>query len=1494
MEESEQLEEKRLKALYELNVLDSAPEPEFEALVQAAAIVCGTPISLISLLERDRQWFKANVGLEDVTETPRSVSFCAHAIKNDSLMEVQDATRDPRFSDNPLVTGSPDIRFYAGVPLTLSSGEKVGTLCVIDTKAKALSEEQKAILSHLATAAVRALEIRMAALHEKELVSLEWRAQSILENSFDAVLSMDCRGRIQHWNRAAERMFGFSAEQAEGQPLDLILPPEKRESEGALLKRLDKNLTSRSFRTERQHKNGDRLPVSISIGPVLDSDGVMVGATEIIRDISDIEKTNRELADAERRVRRLYQSTPAMLHSIDAEGRLLSVSDRWLEVMGYSRDEVIGRLSSSFMTEESHIKSTTEMLPAFLKSGHCEDIEYQMVTRAGDVIDVLLSAILERDADGKPMRSMAIIENITARRKAEKALRTERRRLAQIIQATQAGTWEWNVETGELRLNRQWASIIGEQPDSLGKVTIQTWLERLHPDDDQLSRDRLAEHFAGKTENYQCEVRLRHNDGHWVWVLGRGQVISRTHDGKPEWMFGTHQDISQRKAEEQELRKSREFLDRTGRLAGVGGWELNLETQDLFWSDETCRIHGVALGHKPDLAEAISYYAPEAREAVDAAVTRSIATGESFDIELPLINAKGDQIFVRSVGSTQFENGKPIRVAGAFQDITERVSQRKALEEVNERIAVATENGRIGIWDANLVTGKTLYSEIWCSLIGYRQDEVPDNGFEWLNFIHPDDMERAKNSDAAHIRGEAPYFEEQFRMRHKDGHWVWILDRGRVTARDEDGNPTRMIGTHTDITRQKQQEEERFLLGERMAIATTSGGIGIWELNIETGEPGWDPIMYELYGHSGVADESVAVIWQRQVHLEDRERVREAVATAIAEESLLDEEYRVVWPDGSVHHLHIAARVVAEEQQRPRRMIGAAWDVTDERQLALELAEQHELMRVTLHSIGDAVITTNADGVVQWLNPVAERMTGWSLAEARDMASSRVFNIVHEETRQQAPDPIRACLELASVVGLQEDTLLLARDGIEYGIEDSAAPIRSKDGEVLGAVLVFHDVSEQRRLSREMSYRASHDQLTGLINRSEFDRRLTRLFDKTMDGRGEHVLLFIDLDQFKIVNDSCGHSVGDDLLRKVSALMVETVRAEDTVARLGGDEFAILLEYCTPDVATAIAQAICDKMNDFRFVHDGRAFRVGTSIGLVPITSASLSVPAILQAADTACYAAKEAGRNRVQIWSPDNASKDSERGETRWSARLEQALEQEGFELHVQNIFGLPEDNTPKYAEVLLRLKGENGEIIRPNAFLSSAERFNLITRIDHWVVAHVISYLEQHGSAENAAIERYFVNISARAIGDRSFHRFVIERLEHTDQTVRERLCFEITEQAAISNMTDVAAFAEAARALGVAIALDDFGAGGSSFGYLKRLPVDFLKFEGRFAQGLEEDPLNAATIRSFVEVTAILSLRCIAKFIPDTKTAIRLADLGVGFGQSYLFHKPEPLQN
>ena len=739
--------------------------------------------------------------------------------------------------------------------------------------------------------------------------------------------------------------------------------------------------------------------------------------------------------------------------------------------------------------------------------------------------------------------------------------------------------------------------------------------------------------------------------------------------------------------------------------------------------------------------------------------------------------------------------------------------------------------------------------------------------------------------DAA-LRGERSRFEVAFTARdgtlhHASGKYL--------PHRSDDGSIVGIHGLIIDETKQRRATVD--LETSRRFVQRTGevAGVGGWQFELASNTLTWSEVTCRLHDvptdYRPELDAAIGFYAPSAQPL-----IRAAVEAALANGTAWDLELPLVTATGRPFWARVNGAAEYEDG-KPARLIGAIQDITARKQIEQALQDSREMLQVTLDSIGDAVITTDNEGRVLWLNPVAERMTGWLKAEATGRPLRQVFVTLDDETRRPAADPVHACIESGRTTGLARNTLLISRDGVEYGIEDSAAPIRASDGASHGAVLVFRDVSEQRRLSREMSHRATHDSLTGLVNRSEFETRLGRVFDALTNENGNNALLYIDLDQFKLVNDACGHSVGDQLLRQVSSLIAGTVRSRDTVARLGGDEFGVILERCDLERAQKVAQKICDQMEDFRFLHDGRRFRVGASIGLVPVDRRWINMAAVLQAADSSCYAAKEAGRNRVHVWFDTDRVVKARQGEMQWVGRLEQALDEDRFELYSQRIEQLAGATVGMHCEVLLRLREPDGTIVAPGVFLPAAERFNMATRIDRWVLRRIIGWLDR-ARIEGRAIALVSVNLSGHSVGDRAFHRDAREMLRLAAFDLRQ-LCFEITETAAITNFSDAKAFIDEMRALGVRIALDDFGAGASSFGYLKTLPVDYLKIDGQFITDLLTDELDHAAVRCFNEVATIVGVKTIAECVETEEIRLALTDIGIDMVQGYLIHRPEPME-
>ncbi len=564
-------------------------------------------------------------------------------------------------------------------------------------------------------------------------------------------------------------------------------------------------------------------------------------------------------------------------------------------------------------------------------------------------------------------------------------------------------------------------------------------------------------------------------------------------------------------------------------------------------------------------------------------------------------------------------------------------------------------------------------------------------------------------------------------------------------------------------------------------------------------------------------------------------------------------------------------------------------DIAERDRIEAELFEEKERAQVTLNSIGDAVITTDVNGAVTFLNPVAENMTGWTNLEAFGKPLEEVFRIINESTRRTVENPVMRALRENRIVGLANHTVLIRRDGKELHIEDSAAPIRGRDGNILGVVLVFNDVSEKYMLSLQLSYQARHDNLTGLVNRSEFELQLAEMINSASALHRSHALVYVDLDQFKVINDTCGHTAGDHLLRELSNLLKEKVRGTDTLARLGGDEFGLLLANCPREKALSIAQDMLETIKNFRFEWEDKIFSIGASIGLVEITEGGGSAARLLSAADTACYAAKDGGRNRVQIYQPDDVEMARRHGEMHWVARIAKAFEEERFILYCQPIVPLHGDEEEEHFEILIRLVDEDGKMIPPNSFIPAAERYNLMRSVDRWVVANTFNWLVAN-PGRNVVCS---INLSGQSIGDEQFLHYIFNQFKGTGVPPRQ-VCFEITETAAIANLSKAADFIGELKAIGCRFSLDDFGSGLSSFSYLKNLPVDYLKIDGIFVKDMAHVGVDLAMVEAINNVGHVMGIKTIAEYVENEAILDKLRGIGVDYAQGFGIAMPRPLVN
>ena len=501
-----------------------------------------------------------------------------------------------------------------------------------------------------------------------------------------------------------------------------------------------------------------------------------------------------------------------------------------------------------------------------------------------------------------------------------------------------------------------------------------------------------------------------------------------------------------------------------------------------------------------------------------------------------------------------------------------------------------------------------------------------------------------------------------------------------------------------------------------------------------------------------------------------------------------------------------------------------------------------------------------------------------------------VFNILTEGTHNPVLNPVTLCLQEQRVVGLPNNVVLLNRQGICYAIQDSAAPIRTPEGNILGAVLVFQDVTESRGLIQQIQHQACHDKLTGLLNRYEFEQRLIHALKSARDEDVHHALCFLDLDNFKIVNDTAGHIAGDALLKQIAHLLGNQLRTRDSLARLGGDEFSLLLECCPMDQAFVIAEKLLNTIRSLRFTWNDHIYEIGVSIGIVPITANSETAEQLLSQADVACYAAKDQGRNQVVIYHAENGAPAHRHSEMLQAAGLREAIEKDCLCLYAQPIKALTDDtNNVTYYELLVRMRGMDGEILMPGTFIPAAERYQLMGAIDRWVIK---TALEQYSVAFGTnSMVRIAINLSGNSLADSTLLDFVTEQL-NKNSVLSDRVCFEITETAAISNLTQATRLINELKNQGCSVALDDFGSGLSSFNYLKQFPIDYLKIDGSFMRGVVDDPIDQAMVESINHIGHVMGIKTIAEWVENDAILDQLKSIRVDYVQGYEIGHPMPL--
>lgn len=676
---------------------------------------------------------------------------------------------------------------------------------------------------------------------------------------------------------------------------------------------------------------------------------------------------------------------------------------------------------------------------------------------------------------------------------------------------------------------------------------------------------------------------------------------------------------------------------------------------------------------------------------------------------------------------------------------------------------------------------------------------------------------------------------------------------------------------------------------ERLELAQFAGRSVAWDWDPETDEMFMSESAAEIYGYGPSVIPKTGSELQQRILPEDRERVASAIKTSLKEGTPYQVEHRFLMPDDkTVLWVRAKGRPLRDSDGRTRRLLGLSADITARKKAEAELVKEQMRAQITLNSVAEGVVRTDADGLIDYLNPAAESLCGKSAAEALNRPWREILSLMPEEHEGADSDLVGRCLSEGQAIRASCWYRLFQPSGREFSVQVSAAPLFEETGKAQGVVLVLQDLSEVRAMERERTYLASHDGLTGLLNRYEFEQRVTKTLTDASHGVGPHALCLVELDTFKVVNDSCGHVHGDNILRQVSALLETRIRGNDIFARIGGDEFGILMKDCDLQEAHNRAEEITTTIRSFRFLADTRIFSLGASLGIVPVDEFSPPFEELMMAADAACYLAKEKGRNTFHIGRPDEEEIARHSRQAYWAQKIGRCLEGDCFTLHGQHIFPLDHEDG-RITEFLLRIQ-DGMDIVEPGSFLGAAERYHLMPDIDRWVVRHAIEIIPKL-LREETIRQSFTINLSGQSLSQEGMLDFILKEI-HTSEIDPVHLCFEITETAVISNIAAAKRLIRGLGGIGCSIALDDFGSGLSSFRYLKELSVQFLKIDGALVRDIATDDIMRSMVGAIKNVADTMGLKTIGEWVESEATLSELRELGINYAQGFVLDRPHPL--
>ncbi len=854
---------------------------------------------------------------------------------------------------------------------------------------------------------------------------------------------------------------------------------------------------------------------------------------------------------------------------------------------------------------------------------------------------------------------------------------------------------------------------------------------------------------------------------------------------------------------------------------------------------------------------------------------KEVLAGKTIRIASEPININNEIHYFETI-KTPLRNDADeiIGLLGNARDLSERINSEQALQHSEERYRKLIDATTSIVWIADESGSFNTPQPSWEKFTGQTWEE--HKGFGWTKAIHPEDIE-----DILEVWDEScaekSYYETSGRV-WSDEHKEWREFIVKATPiLDPDNSLREWVGVINDVSEQKKAEEKFRAIYESADV-----GIALCDMNGSLVEMNKGFLNIIGYTESEARKLTYWNLTPEEYKEQEQEQLRYLNETG--KYGPYEKEY--------IHKLGhripiLLSGMTISNTTGEKQIWSIVQDLSQIKLMEHTIRESNERFKASFYDapIGMALVSLK-HSIIEGNESFSE-MLGYS---QEDIKGVYFKDITHPDDVEKSVEQHKNLIA-NEIDNYSFEKRYLHKNGQHVWGALSVSLVRDDNNSPLYAIAQIQDITERKEANELLTYQANHDALTGLVNRREFERRAERLLSNIHNEKeAQHALCFMDLDQFKIVNDNCGHAAGDEMLRQISANLQSVVRHRDTLARLGGDEFGVLMEYCSLDDAHRVATSLQKAIQDFIFSWEDRTFKVGVSIGLVPIVETIPSLNELLKEADAACYMAKDKGRNRIHVYHAEDLEIAKRHGEMQWVERLYRALDKDQFCLYAQSIIPLQNEKSKHY-ELLIRMLDDDNNIIPPSVFLPAAERYNLISRIDLWVIEKTLALLNSNKGFLNK-INFCSINLSGSSLSDPNILDFIISQLNNFD-IEGKKICFEITETAAILNLKNATNFISTLKKLGCHFALDDFGSGLSSFGYLKNLPVDYLKIDGMFVKDIADDPIDRAMVKSINEIGHVMGMQTIAEFVENNVIKGMLKEIGVDYAQGYGVGRPVPFE-